>query len=113
VLLPWAERRWGGGTAEDAGVGVMGRPPRLQPPCRSSSRRCALADLLPPVLGAYLHVAPPGSGMEGSFPASVGGHGHECCFLRADLDSTFSAQLVVAGGGGVRLPWRSPSALWG
>jgi hypothetical protein len=38
--------------------------------------------------------------MEGSFPASVGGHGHECCFLRADLDSTFSAQLVVAGGGG-------------
>jgi hypothetical protein len=34
------------------------------------------------------------------FPAPAGGHGHECYLLRADLDSTPSAQLVVAGGGG-------------
>jgi hypothetical protein len=76
-------------------VWVVGHLPRLRPPSRSSSKRCALADLLPPVVRSYLHVAPPGSG--GSFPAPAGGHGHECCLLRADLDST-SPQLVVAGG---------------
>jgi hypothetical protein len=43
-------------------------------------------------------VAPPGSGRGASFPAPAGGHGHECYLLRADLDSTSSAQLVVAGG---------------
>jgi hypothetical protein len=43
-------------------------------------------------------VAPPGSGRGASFPAPTGGHGHECYLQRADLDSTPSAQLVVAGG---------------
>jgi hypothetical protein len=88
-------------------------PGSAPPPSRSSSRRCALADLLPPVVMAYLHVAPPASGRGASSPAPADGHGHECCLLRADLDSTSSAQLVMAGGIGIRLPWRSPSALWG
>jgi hypothetical protein len=80
-------------------VGVVGRrPPRLRPLSRSSSRRCTLANRLPPVVRAYLHVALPGSGREASSPALAGGHGHECCLLRADRDSTSSAQLVVAGG---------------
>jgi hypothetical protein len=55
------------------------------PPSRSSSRRCALADRLPPVVRAYLHVALPGSGRGASSPAPAGGHGHECCLLCADF----------------------------
>jgi hypothetical protein len=100
-LSPWcssprAERRFRGGGVENAVVGVVGRPPRLRPPSRSSSRRCALTDL-PPVVRAYLHVAPPRSGRGASFPAPAGCHGHECCLLRTDLDSTSSAQIVMAG----------------
>jgi hypothetical protein len=87
--------------------------PGSDPPSRSSSRRCALADCLPLVVRAYLHVALPRSRRGTSSPAPAGGHGHECCLLGADRDSTSSAQLVVAEGGGIRLPWRSPSALWG
>jgi hypothetical protein len=87
-------------------MGVVFPKPRLStaahpdsdPPSRSSSRRCALADRLPPVVRAYLHVSLPGFGRGASSPAPAGGHGHKCCILRADLDSTSSAQLVVAGG---------------
>jgi hypothetical protein len=70
--------------AEDAMVGVVGvvgRPHKLRP-----------------VVRAYLHVAPLGTGRGASSPAPAGGHGHECCLLRADLDSTSSAQLIVDGG---------------
>jgi hypothetical protein len=99
----------GVGAAVDAMVGVVGgvgsRPPRLRPPpSRSSSRRCALADRLPPVVRAYLHVALPGSGRGASSPALADGHGHECSLLRVDWDSTSSAQLVVAGGVGSGCP---------
>jgi hypothetical protein len=73
--------------------------PGSDPPSRSPSRRCALADSLPPVVRAYLHVALPGSGRGGSSSAPADGHGHECCLLRADRDSTSSTQLVVPGGG--------------
>jgi hypothetical protein len=41
-----------------------------------------------------------GSGRGASSPAPAGGHGHKCYLLCADLDSTFSAQLVVAERGG-------------
>jgi hypothetical protein len=59
--------------------------PGSDPPSCSSSRRCALADRLPPVVRAYLHVALPGSGRGASSPAPAGGHGHECCLLCADF----------------------------
>jgi hypothetical protein len=49
-----------------------------------------------------------------TIPTPAGGHGHECFLLWADLDSNSSTQLIVAGGGGgIRLPCCSPSALWG
>jgi hypothetical protein len=98
-----------------AGVGGPSgppRPPRTQwwgssdsylgsdPSSCSSSWRCTLADLLQPVVRVYLHVAPSGSRRGASFPAPTGGHGHECYLLRVDLDSTPSAQLVVAEGVG-------------
>jgi hypothetical protein len=44
-------------------------------------------------------VAPLGSGRGASSLAPASGHGRECYLLRADLDPTSSAQLVVAGGG--------------
>jgi hypothetical protein len=72
---PRAEQGWGAvGAAEDTVVGVVERPPKLRPPSRSSSRRCALVDRLPPVVRAYLHVALPGSGRGASSPAPAGGH---------------------------------------
>jgi hypothetical protein len=39
-----------------------------------------------------------------SSPAPAGGHGHECCLLRANRASTSSAQLVVVGGVGSGCP---------
>jgi hypothetical protein len=88
---------YGCGVSQTASL--YNRPPRLRPPpSRSSSRRCALADRLPPVVRACLHVSLPGFGRGASSPVPAGGHGHKCCLLRADLDSTSSAQLVVAGG---------------
>jgi hypothetical protein len=74
--------------------------PGSDPPSHSSSRRYALANRLPPVVRAYLHVALPGLGRGASSHAPASGHGHECCLLRADMDSTSTTQLVVAGGVG-------------
>jgi hypothetical protein len=107
----------GGRRGRGGGGGSWDAHPGSDPLSRSSSSRCTLVDRLPPVVRAYLHVALPRSGRGASSPAPAGGHGHECCPLRTDLDSTSSGQLVVAARGGgvrrVRLPWRSPSALWG
>jgi hypothetical protein len=52
------------------------------------------------VVRAYLHVALPGSGWGASSSAPAGGHDHGYHLLRAVLDSTSSAQLDVAAGGG-------------
>jgi hypothetical protein len=85
--------------------GGRGTPPTQAPtpPLAPSSRRCALADRRPPVVKAYLHVALPGSGRRASSPAPAGGHGHECCLLRADRDSTSFASSSWPGGG-IKLP---------
>jgi hypothetical protein len=56
----------GGGRRGRRGRGGEGRGTPTQdptpPPSHSSSQRCALADRLPPVVRAYLHVALPRSG---------------------------------------------------
>jgi hypothetical protein len=90
--------------AVDAVVGVVGRPPRLRPSLSLLLLEVRPGRPLPPVVRAYLHVALPGSGRGASSPAPAGGHGHECCLLRADRASTSSAQLVVVGGVGSGCP---------
>jgi hypothetical protein len=116
---PWcssaqAERGWGAvGGVEEAVVGSRDAYPGSDP-LTLSSRKCALTDLLPPVVRAYLHVAPPGSRRRASSPAPARGHGHECCLLYAP---TWTPPPPPSSswprGGGIRLPWRNPSALWG
>jgi hypothetical protein len=69
------------GAAEDAVVGVVGVVGRPPDPCSpSSSRRCALANLLQPVVREG-----------GLIPCTSRRHGHRCSLLRAVLDSTSSS----------------------
>jgi hypothetical protein len=87
------------GAAEDAVVGVVGRPPRLRPLVSLLFPEVRPGRPSPTVVRAYLHAAPPGSGRSASSPAPAGDHGREWYLLRADLDPTSSyAQLVVAEG---------------
>jgi hypothetical protein len=103
----------GVGGAVDAVVGAVGRlPPRLRPPSCSSSRRCALAD------------SHPWSGRISMWPyQGQGGRGLVPRTSRRPWSRVLSPtrrpglHLLRPArrgrGGGIRLPWRSPSALWG
>jgi hypothetical protein len=107
----------GGGRRGRRGRGGEGRGTPTQDPTPPLS--LLFSEVRPgrpsPTRGQGVSPCSPTKVREGaSSPAQAGSQGHECCLLRADLDSTSATQLIVAGGGGgIRLPWRSPSALWG